>query len=208
MTKKEKIIYLFSLSPYIGVLLGLYIFKNAFLAIAIYHIGIITAIYIYRNDLDLKTLVKINKPLLFAAFIIVYSTAGIVLFYLWDFIKLPNIDLTSTLSCFGLDKNNLWIFLIYFSTLNPIHEELFWRITAKSDNKIVSMYDVLYAAYHALVIVFFINIIFTILIVIGLIIVSRIWRFLYDKYSEGPTIIISHALADFSILLAIMILAK
>ena len=197
---------LFIISPYIAVFLGLYIFKNAFLSIFLYHIGIVFSILIYRKDLNIKVIFKFNSKRLMLLLSFICSLSGISILLFWDLIKIPNMNLNRTMSEIGLVGVNKILFLIYFSTIHPILEEVFWRFLLKTKVKYISLDEILFALYHVMVLVFFIKIEFIIICFIALIVVARFWRYLQQNLSENMAVLLSHMIADFSIMFFVMTL--
>ncbi|MBN1501822.1 MAG: hypothetical protein JW982_16815 [Spirochaetes bacterium] len=201
-----KLKHLFMLSPYIGVITGMYVFKNAFAAIFIYHAGIAAAVCLFHGEISFNTLFKFNNPrlLIFASAVCLLSGLSVVV--LWNFIKLPGINLPVIMEQFKLSGINKWIFLLYFSTVHPLIEELYWRFLADFRGRYISVGDIIFAAYHIPVLIFFLNASFVLLCFAVLVAAARIWRYLKQDLNENLTVFISHAFADFSIMLAVFAL--
>jgi len=206
MKKNNITKYIVASAPYLGVLVGMYWFKNAFFALLIYHFIILIYILKKRKHLNINDLFKINNKLIFILFSITCALTGLIIYVLKDFIFTHPMELKTILQAYGLHQHNIWIFIIYFSTINPVLEELFWRILFNSNNKIISFSDIGYASYHILVVLLFIKPEFVLVTYIGLLIAARIWRYIYDKYNDSLTLFISHALADLSVMLAVLYL--
>lgn len=197
---------IFTIAPYAAVFLGLYVLRNAFLSILLYHAGVLTSIYIYRKELDIKDVFSFNSKRLTLIISLICGLSGISILLIWDFIKLPGMDLTRTMSEIGLTGNTKVLFLIYFSTIHPFVEELFWRFLLKTRAKYISMDDVLFALYHVMVLAMFLKFQYIVICFIALIIVARFWRYLQHNLSENMAVILSHAVADFSIMFFVMTL--
>lgn len=196
----------FTIAPYIAVFLGLYVFKNAFLSILLYHAGVLTSIYLNRKELNIKDVFNFNSKRLTLIISLICGLSGLSILLIWDFIKLPGINLSNTMSEIGLTGNTKIIFLIYFSTIHPFVEELFWRFLLKTKAKYISLDDILFALYHVMVLVLFLKLQYIIICFIALIAVARLWRFLQHNLSENMAVILSHAVADFSIMFFVMTL--
>ncbi|MBK7870376.1 MAG: CPBP family intramembrane metalloprotease [Saprospiraceae bacterium] len=132
--------------------------------------------------------------------------SGVIFYVLWDFVKIPDQHFSDLLSQFGLSGTTIWVFLIYFSTINPFLEELFWRGLLKSNTTYFSVADILFGCFHFLVLIQFIQVEYAVLTIGGLIIISRVWRYLYDVPKERLAVIISHAVADCSVILSTIFL--
>lgn len=191
--------YLFLLSPYLGILLGMYVLTNALAAILIYHAGIVISLIIFRKRIRRPIDLNIKSYKLFFAAILICALAGPALLIVWESVKLSEVSMGALLKEFALYGNIRYMFCLYFSTVHPLIEELFWRYLFDFKHKYLSLSDVLFGAYHGLVLFFFLKIEFVLLCVIGLIIAGRFWRFLKDKLDENLVVVLSHAIADFSI---------
>lgn len=175
---------------------------------AIYHIGLIIPLWINRKKISFKKVFEFqSSPFLLISSLVCLSS-GILLFYTWEFIKIPHIDLKVLLSTFGLEGLNFWVFLAYFSTINPFLEELFWRFMLKTKAKYIGVNDVLFAFYHFFVLIHFVKLEYAILAIITLMFASRFWRYLHCNTKESLAIILTHSIADFSLILSIILLAK
>lgn len=198
---KQRIFIFF---PYLAVFLGLYFFKNAFVSILIYHIGIICSLLFIKSDYRIKDLLKFENKLLLFVTTIICALSGLVLLYLWDYIELPNLNLFSEMNSIGLSGRYKILFLIYFSTIHPILEESYWRFFLKNEYKLFVLDDILFSLYHSFVLILFVKLWFVIVCFIALVLVSAIWRKIRQKKEENLIILVSHAVADFSIMLAIL----
>ena len=122
--------------------------------------------------------------------------------------QLENISLNSTLMNFGLHGTSWLFFMIYFSIIQPLLEELYWRGYLARYNKYFSWTDFAFAGYHILVLAWFIKLPWLVIAFIVLIIASFIWRYLAYKL-EGLVIpLLSHIVADISIIVVTYILIQ
>jgi hypothetical protein len=206
MNKNNVIYPLLSLSPYGAVLFGMYFLNNAFAAILVYHAGIITAVIFYRKQLDLKKIFHLSNIKLFFGLTAICLLSGTIVFLLWDLVKIETLNLQDTLTHFGFNSVNIWIFLIYFSTVHPVLEELFWRVIPKDEFTYFSVFDFIFAGYHILVLRFFLKPFWIAVCFLGLVIISMIWRYIQKRLNDTATVVITHAVADLSIFSAVTIL--
>lgn len=194
------------LSPYVGVITGLYIFENAFGAILLYHLGIIFPLIASLKEFSLKDLTHFVEKRYLAA-LPLCALAGVALWFLWPWMALPGADLKNTLELYGLGEGVKIPFLLYFSFFHPVLEELYWRFVLKKSPLPAIMIDLSFALYHVLVVRLFIRMEFVFLAAVVLTCAAWFWRYLRDKKGENLIIFISHAAADFSILAAIYALS-
>ncbi len=200
----NKLNYIFILLPTISIIFGLYFLKNAILSIIFYHIGIIAILFFSNNIKLIKETLKGWNNIVGLFFIILAPSVGLLSYILWPIIFKNDLNFYQLLKTFGFNNYNWIIFIIYFSTINPILEEIFWR--AYFNNKkyysknIFTIQDFGFAFYHLFVLIYFIKIYWLIIIFIFLYIASCLFRFIYIKYKGLLIPIISHIVADISII--------
>ena len=144
--------------PYLAVLVGLYILKNAWIAIGFYHFGIV-----------------------------LFLIAG--------------------------DRNSLqgisWVFfMIYFSTVQPFLEELYWRDYLGSNQKYLSWTDLAFAGYHIFVLVWFIKLPWLVISFLVLTMAASGWRYVSNKFEGLSVPLLSHIVVDISIVAATNLLIE
>ncbi len=192
------------LLPYVAVSIGLYLLHNAWLAMLIYHSGIILFLIIFRKD-NLKVtqlLSGLNLKFLFGA-IIVSLFSGLLIYSLWDFMTLEHTSIIVALAKYGLAGLSWYLFMIYFSIANPLLEELFWRgLLYKKEIK-PFLLDITFAGYHVLVLQLFINWLWVFLAFLLLVLTAWTWRYLYDTLNGLAVPWISHTVANVSIVFGI-----
>ena len=192
---------LLGLIPYFAVLIGLYLFSNAFLTIILYHVLAIIAIIVFKKKylIDYKIFQGWNN-ILGTITILFGLVSGIIIYYLWDIVTKTGLDLQSQLSLFGL-SGSVWIFfIIYLIIINPIVEEIFWRGFLSENNKKSIIFDILFAGYHVLVIIFFIKVIWVMVAFLLLVVAGFLWRKI--RFNKGLMVpYLSHIVADASIIL-------
>ncbi len=190
----------FVVSPYIAVALGLYLFENAFLSLLLYHVGMIIPIVLYRKNIEWKKLILFNRKWLAIIVVGICFISGIVISSFWETVKIPSLDLLEKMTQYKLIGVSKILFLIYFSTVHPILEELYWRFVITPRSKLITLYELLFAGYHMLVVRLFVQAEYVIVTFVGLIIMARFWRFLRENLSENFLVFLSHLIADFSIM--------
>jgi membrane protease YdiL (CAAX protease family) len=193
-------------SPYAAVVLGLYVFKNVFLALAIYYSAIVFFIVINGGKGLLRTIFSgWNYPAT-ACSAIVFACGGVVIFFLWPYSKLENVNLTSTLAEYGLSGATCYIFVAVATILNPLLEELFWRGCFQNDATRPAFIDAVFAGYHVLALVLVITAPITILAFVVLFAASWWLRFMKHKFGGLAVPYIAHLTADVSIVAGIYFL--
>ncbi|UCE66247.1 MAG: hypothetical protein JSU85_15615, partial [Candidatus Zixiibacteriota bacterium] len=144
-----------ALIPYITILFGLYILKNAWAAILLYHAAILFVI-LRNSDLILfKRLFRGWNWRIGLPFLIISALSGLPLYLLWPFAGIEGLELSEALREFGLYGNSWIVFMIYYCISTPILEEIFWRGYLSVPNRYPSGPDILFAGYHIIVLILF-----------------------------------------------------
>lgn len=196
-----------ALVPYVAVIIGLYVLENAWLALGLYHVGI--AMFIISNRTGLFKSVRCgwNFPVALisiAACALIFPTVII----LWKYMELENLHLKTVLAQFGLAGLSWYFFMIYFSTVHPFLEELFWRGCLENKNRYPSWTDFAFAGYHILVLHWFIKSPWLIALFILLTVAACVWRFIARGLKGLAVPLLSHIVADISIVAAANVIIK
>ena len=197
------------LLPYAAVLIGMVALKSGWTAILLYHAGIVLFVGGRREW-------KARSTYLFSGWnagwgivlLVVCALTGPTVHFLWPRMTLLPGGLGAGLAEFGLVGIKWRVFVVYFCTVHPFLEELFWRPAADSVEKSVSVWaqHALFAGYHVLVLRFFIGIPWLILVFLILMGVSIVWAGISKRQNGALLPLLSHAVADVSIMLAVYLL--
>jgi len=195
--------------PYLAVLIGMYTsISNGWAAILLYHLGIITVLFLARYWKLGRLLKTTEEFLVLAGVVLVSALAGFFIYWLWAIIKLAELVLTDQLSVLGLVNAPWFLFIGYYFTVNPLLEEMFWRGYLGSPKLVLTWNDVWFAGYHVLVLVTFVSWSWAILSFTVLMISAWFWRQLTRRYQGLLLPIASHAAADASIIGAVYFLTR
>jgi len=194
--------------PYIAVLVGLYVLKNAWIAIGLYHLGI-TVFLVAGGKGSLPKRVCTGWNSIMAAVGIVIPVIIIpAIFIFWQYMRLENLHLSTALANFGLGGTSWLFFMIYFSTVQPFLEELYWRGYLENDCKYFSWTDLAFAGYHILVLAWFIKLPWLVIAFIVLAGAAYIWRYTASRLEGLIVPLLSHIVADVSIIAVTYILIR
>ncbi|MHA1727615.1 MAG: hypothetical protein ACTSWY_02650 [Promethearchaeota archaeon] len=202
---KFNILNLGLLTPYISVIIGLYLLHNAWMAIIFYQLLILIVMFFSKSFNQWKRLFlgwNTKKGILV---IILGSVSGIILYFFEPLVEFKT-DLSLKLSSFGLSGLTWTVFVIYFFTLNSWFEESYWRGTLGSSEKRFLWNDLIFSGYHVLVLAFFMSWVWLILIFLVITIAARVWRELDAKYDGLLLSTLSHIAADASVIIMIYII--
>jgi membrane protease YdiL (CAAX protease family) len=196
------------LVPYVAALIGLYVLKNAWVAIGLYHLGI-SVLLITGDGSNLLKKVPMGWNSIAVVISVVMSVMIFpILFFFWRFMQLENTSLASILTNFGLHEASWFFFMIYFSTVQPLLEEVYWRGYLGCGYQHLSWTDLAFAGYHILVLAWFIKLPWLVIAFIVLTSVAYIWRYLASKLEGLIVPLLSHIVADISIIVAIYVLIQ
>jgi len=205
-TKWQKVISL--AVPYIAVYVGLCALKNAWIAIVLYHFGMALFLIADGKGKLFKSLASGWNWTAVAGSAAVCAVVGPAVFVLWQYMQLEGICLKTSLMSFGLYGVSWWLFVIYFSTVHPLLEELYWRGYLKADYKYLSWSDFAFAGYHILVLVWFIRLPWLAVSFVVLSTAACGWRYIVHKFGGLGIPLLSHIVADISIIAAISVLIR
>jgi hypothetical protein len=190
--------------PYLAVWAGLFLFKSAWLSLIGFHAAILLVLAIARPNIPVGILFQNKHPKWILASVILCASGGIGLYFLWDLSGIAS-DLPTQLQSIGLTPSSWIAFIIYFSLVNPFVEEYFWRAYLGSDRKGFYIGDLIFAGYHALILInkaISLDILFalTCLTFIG-------WFWRQSRREDNGLLapVLGHMAADFTILVCVMI---
>jgi membrane protease YdiL (CAAX protease family) len=192
--------------PYIAVVAGMYLFKNAWVALLGFHVSILIMLAIVRPNIPINVLFKSKSPKWIFLNVLICSASGIGLYLLWNMFGITP-DLSAQLGSIDLKSSTSWLlFITYFSLVNPLIEEYFWRGYLGSNTKKFYIGDLVYAGYHGLVLWGKVHPVIILLAVIGLTSVGWFWRQISREDEGLLAAVLGHMVADFSILFVVYLM--
>jgi len=197
-----------ALVPYVAVLIGLYVLKNAWIAIGLYHFGITVFLITGDRNSLLKRVCTGWDSIIAVVGIVMSIMIFPIIFFFWGHMQLESISLKSALANFGLHGTSWFFFMIYFSTVQPFLEELYWRGYLECGHKYFSWTDFAFAGYHILVLAWFIKVPWLVIAFVVLAIAAYIWRYIVSKLEGLAVPLLSHIAADVSIIAVIYVLIQ
>jgi hypothetical protein len=190
------------LMAYATVAIGIFWLQSAWMTLLGFHVAIISSLFIAKPNIPFSSLLKTHDKKWIALSILLSGCSGIGLFFLWPWFGIAE-DLPAQLESMGLTASTWPPFIAYFTLVNPMIEEYFWRGYFGSTIQGVYIYDAIYAGYHALILigkVHFASILFA-FVMLGL--AAWFWR--QVTYKDGGLLaaVLGHMGADLSILLVV-----
>lgn len=192
--------------PYLAVAAGMFIFRNAWAALLGFHAAILLTLANARPAIPFSSLLKSRSPRRLAANILLGLLAGVVLYFLWDHLGTPP-TLAADLRASGLGPGTWAPFILYFTLVNPPLEEVFWRVFLGSDARGFVPMDLVFAAYHLMILAGRASPLSLLLALACLVFIAWFWRQTAreDGGLLGP--VLGHMAADLSILVCILLRA-
>ncbi len=192
---------------YAAIFAGLYVFKSAWTAILAYHILIVLVLVLDPPAGLWKKLTSgwnHKQGILLTLFC---TLAGLVLFLFLPIMQPDGCPLSTSLDALGLTGDTWILFMLYFSIVHPILEEIFWRdYLVNTNSRYPITLDFAFAGYHILVLVWFVTIPWVALAFVVLCAASWIWRITADRNNGLLIPIVSHAIADLSVIIAVSLI--
>lgn len=183
--------------PYVGTILGVYVFDQGLVAVGIYHAGIVWIWSACRFPVR-RVFQGMRWPA-FSGLGFLCLLTGPLLWFLWPVMARPGVELPALLTQWKLTGGTAWMFAVYSVTLHPVLEESFWR--GMLPDHLLS--DALFAGFHLLVLAPFIHAVWLPLAFVVLLTASAIWRYFARKTGGLAVPILTHALADLGVVLAV-----
>ncbi|MFH1376576.1 MAG: CPBP family glutamic-type intramembrane protease [Candidatus Woesearchaeota archaeon] len=194
------------LVPYVAMIFGLYVFHNAWIAFIIYHILILIVMISTKNMGYWKELVKGRNVLIIFLAVLFGICGGLLIYILAPFIGIKSY-INPALVALGLSGVSWLVFVFYHSLVNPWFEEAYWRGFLGSKKKSIVLNDIIFAAYHMLVLFLFLEWYWVLLAFVILITTAWLWRQLARKYNGLFIPMLSHMAGDASIMIVVYFLA-
>jgi hypothetical protein len=200
--------WLIPIIPYLAVWAGLYLLKNAWAALIGFHAVILIMLAIMRPNIPINILFKSKSPKWILMNIMICGASGIGLYFLWDLFNITS-DLPAQLDSMGLNSSFSWFaFIAYFSLVNPLIEEYFWRRVLGSNSKKIYIGDLVYAGYHGLVLWGKMHPSLVLFAFITLTSAGWFWRQSSREDNGLLAAVLGHMVADFSILTVVYLMGK
>ena len=189
-------------SPYIAVLVGVFIFKNIFPAVLFYHAVLLICITGINKSNAVKLLYKGYHGCIGPLVCLGGLLPGIVIIYCWPVAKPEEANLSELFSMLSLNKELFAVFAVYACLINPFLEESFWRGCFKSRSVLPTPVDALFAGYHAIAVYPAVKPVFAVFLFFVMTFVGWLFRYLYN-FTGGLLIpLLTHIIADIAILYA------
>ena len=197
-----------ALIPYLAMILGLHVFQSAWIAFVIYH-GLILVSLLGSKDRTFWAELICGWDWKLGLGAVVFGLGGgVVLYFLAPMAGVNKTMIEPIISRLGLQGISWLIFVWYHSLVNPWFEEILWRGKLGSKNSRPVLNDLLFAGYHLLVLVLFLDWIWMALAVVLLTLAGWLWRQMRQRNGGLLLPVISHMAADASIMVVVYYISR
>ncbi len=191
------------LVPYLTVPVGLYALRSAWVAILLYHAGMLAVLALARPAGAWRALTRGWQPAWVAGAFLLSAALGPAFLALESVLGLDGDRLWPALAAFGLTGAAWPAFILYYGSVHPVLEEVYWREFVVRGASRPLIVDVAFAAYHGLVLICFVPWIGAVAAVVGLLVVAIAWRRIAVRQGGLGVPLASHVAADLSLMLAL-----
>jgi len=197
-----------ALVPYIAVGIGMGVFHSGWLAILLYHLGVVSFL-LYRKSTGLgrRMWAGIKSPLVIPS-MLVCALAGPVVYFMWPWFAVSESALPEWMAHYGLTGWAWFLLIPYFSFVHPVFEEVHWQEVSPEHVTGICWQDLLFAGYHVLVLFQVIAWPWLVL-VFGLLTGSSVfWRWAAKRLGGYGLPILTHATADAAVVVGVLFLLR
>jgi membrane protease YdiL (CAAX protease family) len=143
-----------------------------------------------------------------AALIVICLSAGLLIYLRWLLIRLDDVTLGKALNGLGLQGASWWLFIVYYSLVNPWIEESFWRGWYPRQLRRPLIADLLFAGYHVFALMLFVGTFWAFVGFFAFAGTAWLWRNLARRHCGLLIPVVSHIVTDVSIITAAAMLAR
>jgi len=199
--------WLAAIPAYLAIGVGIYVFKNAWITLIGYHLTLLLILFLARPVVPLNVLYRTRHLAWIRRNLFASAGVGMTIYFLHPYLGFVD-EYASRLEALGLNPSTWPVFLTYLTLTNPFLEEYFWHVHLGSESPTLHFTDVLYAGYHGLVLVLFVQPWMVLVSLIVLTLTGWLWRRIYRMEGGLLVPVAGHMAADFSILLSIYMIAR
>ena len=187
--------------PYLAVFLGMITLRSAWSALIGFHLTLLPLLVTHRQTISPRFHAPVSKGILLPV-AVDGLFAGLGLWLIWSFAGLPA-DFPARVAALGL-SGPIWLpFIVYFTLVNPWLEEAYWREVLTSPSSYLAPIDFLFAGYHLIILSLFVSPVWMVFAFAILSVASWSWRQVSRYTGSLMPAVLSHMLADFSILMVL-----
>lgn len=193
--------------PYVTVPLGLHVLGSGWAAMLLYHAGMVSVGLALGGVTQVRSLGRGGQLLPLGLLGLLCLASGPALYLAYPLFTGGDQPLGPVLGRLGLTGATWLGFMVYYTLVNPLLEEWYWRGVLGSDSRCPVAGDVAFAGYHAVVLLAFIPWYWAVLTAATLTGAAWLWRQLATRAGGLLVPVATHLLADLSVIVAAWALA-
>lgn len=194
------------LLPYVTILVGIFGFRSAWIAVGLYYCGAIFLIFRRLGKHALELICsgwRWGWGIMSIGLVMMLLVGALVL---WDRVQRVDVSLTELFNRYGLAGGSGILFCVFAMLFNPAIEELFWRGCFESNPHRLSGGDLFFAGYHVLVLWMVARWYWVILFFVGLTFFGWLMRYLKHSLKGLGMVFFFHTMADLAIIVSILLI--
>jgi membrane protease YdiL (CAAX protease family) len=143
---------------------------------------------------------------------LIYSVSIFLFFAFFNSFIMDAAQIRDLLTVWNVDSLNIVLFLFFMIFANSIFEEVYWRgyifCSLKSiiaTRTVIFFTSLCYSSYHLITTLYIFPVIYSLLFTLIVFTAGMIWGYLRDRYDSLAAPVISHLMADLSIMLVYVV---
>jgi membrane protease YdiL (CAAX protease family) len=196
--------FIAALLAYLAVGIGMFQLQTAWGALLVFHLAIIFSLWWAKPTIPIAVLFRSTNIKWVILSILLGGSSGLGLYFLWEYFG-STTDLPAQVASLGLTPASWPAFIAYFTLVNPLLEEYFWRGYLGDPTNGFYIYDLIYAGFHALVLIGKVPMTSILFAVIMLTLAGWLWRQIAREDRGLLAPVLGHMTADFTILVVIFL---
>jgi len=189
---------------YLAVGIGMFQLHSAWGALLGFHLAIIFSLWWVRPNIPIAILFKSTNIKWILLSVLLCGSSGLGLYFLWAYFGSAT-DLSAQIASLGLTPTTWPGFIAYFALVNPLLEEYFWRGYLGDLTSEFYIYDLIYAGFHALVLMGKVPGYSIVFALTGLTFAGWFWRQIAREDRGLLAPVLGHMAADFTILVVVFL---
>ena len=194
--------------PTLAMVIGLHRWGSVWAAMALYHGLVLLYLALNRGGPSWRLLQRGWRPGPGIALIVLGALAGLAIHLLHGTAELKGISLGRRLADLQVPPDRWWLFCAYYLAVTPWLEEWFWRGHLASLSRLPDRSDVMFSAYHVLVLVKFLELRWVGAAFLVLAAAAWLWRQVRRRTGGLLVPLLSHLAADLSVVAAVSLVLQ
>jgi membrane protease YdiL (CAAX protease family) len=189
---------------YLAVGIGMFQLQSAWGALLGFHLAIVFSLWWAKPTIPIAVLFRSTNIKWILLSVLLCGSSGMGLYFLWAYFGSVT-DISTQIESLGLTPTTWPGFIAYFALVNPLLEEYFWRGYLGDLTSEFYIYDLIYAGFHALVLMGKVPGYSIVFALMGLTFAGWFWRQIAREDRGLLAPVLGHMAADFTILVVVFL---